>query len=340
MDFWDLTKLLFRRWYLMVPMLVVSVVVAVYVGSTVKPDYEGISNLQLIPPTVTQQDQEAGITNQWLNLGINALAQAAIVTLQGKTVVDDLESRGLSTNFTVEKAPYDPLITITVTGESEAQTVATAERIADLYEGRITSLQKQQGVIDRMLITTERLDQGDNLTASSSKLKRALVAIIGAGVLLTAAVTIGTDAWLRRRARRKSAEDEDDALDAVGVEPVVPTPPLPRNGNKPTGTAGVTFRPITSSDEAGGRAPEPTPGPDGVRRPGAAVPAPSLSLEFRSGDKRDGAREPVRDEPTSVIDRIEVDDEPTAAVVPEDATIVLPLSHNRWAARDGSSKRR
>lgn len=349
MDFWDLTKLVFRRWYFMVPMLLVSVAAAAYVASTVKPDFVVKANTQLIPPIISEEDAKRGVTNQWLNLGLSSLSEAAILPLSGQSVIEDLERRGLSTNFTATKEQYGSLLTLEVIAESEEQGVATVERIADLYEDRITSLQKQRGVVDKALITTERLDLGDNLSTSTSKLKRALVAILGAGVLLTVAFTIGMDALLRRLARRRLARDEED-----GVLAALPTPPTPRNGHTPQGNA-LVFRPIVAMDEHALRVPELATGPDGrrgteTRRGSATVVTPSLAVEYRSADKQsqDEAKPESRangadngDDATSLIDKVDDHlDEPTAAIVPEDATIVLPLSHNRWAARDGSSKRR
>jgi hypothetical protein len=340
-DFWDLTKLLFRRWYFMVPMLLVSIVVAAYVASTVKPDFVVKAKIVLIPPIISEEDSKSGVTNQWLNLGLGPLAEAALVTLQGKSVIEDLEDRGLSTNFTPTKEQYGSLLTVEIIAESEQQGIQTAERIAELYDERITALQKQRGVIDRALITTERLDLGDNLSTSSSKLKRALVAILGAGILLTVAVTIGLDAYLRRRARRRTQGEQEEQVTATLPTPVAP---LPRNGNRPP-TGSLTFRPITSTDEPSMRVPEPATGSE-TKRGTAAIPQALVSVEYRSSssdrndDAGNGRPEPSRDEPTSLIEAVNLDDEPTAAIAPEDATIVLPLSHNRWAARDGSSKRR
>ena len=37
-DLWDLTRLLIRRWYVAVPMLLVSVAVVLVAGQSVKPD--------------------------------------------------------------------------------------------------------------------------------------------------------------------------------------------------------------------------------------------------------------------------------------------------------------
>ena len=64
MDFWDITRLLLRRWYVATPLLVVTLIVGVWTYTSVQPDYKGVSYVQLIPPAApTTQDEAVQICN-------------------------------------------------------------------------------------------------------------------------------------------------------------------------------------------------------------------------------------------------------------------------------------
>src|SRR5439155_22560451 len=81
----------------------------------------------------------------------------------------------------------------------------------------------------RDMTGTLALDKGDKVPVVTSKIKRALTVAAGMGMLITAAATIGIDAWLRRRARRKAdklgtaavsgGKPQRDDIDATTVMP-------------------------------------------------------------------------------------------------------------------------
>src|SRR5262245_38942452 len=71
-DLWDLTRLLLRRWYFAVPMLVISVAVVVMAAKTVSPDYKSTGYMQLIPAPSTGKTEDPKAkprpANPWLGL--------------------------------------------------------------------------------------------------------------------------------------------------------------------------------------------------------------------------------------------------------------------------------
>src|SRR5262245_32835878 len=102
-DLWDLTKVLFRRWYIALPMLLTSIVGVLVLTQSAKPDYSATGYLQMIPPTNSSQvpARPDFVRNPWTDLGINALAQAAIIRVQDKAVMEDLIRQGYSENVTL-----------------------------------------------------------------------------------------------------------------------------------------------------------------------------------------------------------------------------------------------
>ncbi|MFY1698278.1 hypothetical protein [Solwaraspora sp. WMMA2101] len=257
MDFWDLTKLLFRRWYIAAPLLLISVAAAGWTRTSVDPDYIATSYVQLIPPTAanTAPDEDAPATprNPWLELGLGSLSRAAALTVQDQAVLKQLDAAGLSENVAITLDNQQPIMTIQVVGESEEQATETTEEVVRRLEASVVGLQADYGASEDSFITARRLDRGDNIQEANSKVNRAMIAVAGVGVLLSAALTIGIDGLLRRRRPRPAdpagvpaaGSDETIAMPAVGA----------RNLSEPT-TAGSSRNGVPVRDDAG-QAPPP-----------------------------------------------------------------------------------
>lgn len=208
MDFWDLGKLLGRRWRISVPMLLLSIALTAVIFTHVKPDYVATAYVQLVPPVPVQVDPgkpARAQRNPWLNEDLKTLASAAVVSVQDIGYIQSLKDAGYSDSFTATVGDTTPLMTFEVTGKSAAQASGTADQLVDQFDKSLNSLQTSYGVTDVDLITPKRLDGGTNVVASSSNVKRSVAAVAVVGLLLAVAVTITADAWLRRRGRRKTA---------------------------------------------------------------------------------------------------------------------------------------
>jgi capsular polysaccharide biosynthesis protein len=229
-DFWDLTKLLARRWLISVPMLALSAVLTVLAVGNVQPNYVATAYVQLVAPVEGgTKPGEAGTAqrNPWLGQGLQTVGNAAIITVLDKTVVDEMEDAGLSDSYTVEMGATSPMVSFEVVGDSEQQARQTTERLVERFTQSVAKLQADDGVTAKDAINTRRLDLGTNIEESDSKVKRALVAVAGAGLLMTIAVTVGADALLRRRRRSKSGVPPPPPPTSAEVsrpEPVVPEP--------------------------------------------------------------------------------------------------------------------
>jgi len=236
-DFWDLTKVLFRRWMIAVPMLIVTGGLTFLVFNAVEPDYVSTSYVQLVPPVPQPAKPGQPIVEQrnpWLGQGLQTLGNAAIVTIQDRSVVDHLKSIGLSDAYTFEMGSSSPMISIEVVAKSRKQAEDTANELVTRFNTSITSLQTAYGVTTADLITSRRLDLGTNVEKDSGNVQKALVAVFGAGMLMMVAVTVGFDALMRRRGggpllsspEVESAQDRAIGMAAAGL-------PEPTMGHRP-----------------------------------------------------------------------------------------------------------
>jgi capsular polysaccharide biosynthesis protein len=336
-DFWDLTKLLARRWVIVLPMLLVSALLAVLTVGQVKPDYVATAYVQLVPPVLEQTKPNQATPDQrnpWLGLGLQTIGNAAVVTVQDKSIVDQLKAAGLSETFTLTMAQQSPLVTFEIVGSTPLQARQTAEALVARFTQSVATLQSAYGVSPADSITARRLDLGTNVVKSSSKVKRALVAVLGAGLLLTAGVTVGLDAWLRRRNRRR-----DEAAEAAPATPAPTLPPAPVSSwslpaqsaagvsrSRPNGDDRVEVELATGASPSGsGPIAGATNGKDGLYAGLNAEKTQPISPQLLRTMEAAGQKEQTRP-------------------VPSDATIVLPVSmplqsERRWLGRGGKKKR-
>lgn len=349
MDLWDLTKLLFRRWLISVPILLLSVVLLLVASQTVKPDYKATGHLIIVSPAQTTQAlANAGpnkVHNPWEDLGFRALAQTAILKVQSADMLKQLVDQGYSDNLTLAVDDRTPVITIEVVAHSSATATATIREVIKNLDDAVTQAQTVYGVQRDSLFTAYPIDQGDSVETVTSTQKRAMAVIAGIGLVATVAVTIIVDAWLRRRSVRKAAKK---AASADGPELPV-TLPSPRNGDAGAGgIAGVAIasprRPAKKSDadEAltltlnalGTRRPGDTPG-SGVDtdRSGSNGTSGSnrvLTVDYKQNSEAGRAR--------AEIPRVEAPGH-QADETAVDSTVVLPLT-SLWGGQDPKRRRK
>jgi capsular polysaccharide biosynthesis protein len=309
-DFWDLTTLLFRRWYAALPLLVATAVASFATLQNVTPNYIANAYVQLIPPTVVEKtDQTPGATqhiNPWMDLGLAALGNAATISLKDESVLTSLTASGYSENFTMTPNSDNLMETFEVTGTSAAQASKTADQLVKLFVQSVVDLQTAYGVQQTNLITTRRLDLGNNLTQSNSNVKRAVVAVGVAGILLTLAFTIGLDALVRRRSRRLAAMAGDEA-------PELRRPPTRREPAAAPASRQqqLVISPVSQSTSR----PAPGPGQGQYGSPMGTVLVDSNEDQFGEPTERNGT-----------------------LPVPTDATVVLPLAYQKSRGKAAESE--
>ena len=247
-----------------------------------------------------------------------------------------MKAAGFSDSFTTAMTATSAVITFTVTGKSAQQATATATELVRRYADSVKTLQDQARIAPSDQITASRLGGAGGAVESSGNVKRALAAMGGAGLLMTAGATVGVDALLRRRSRRRL--EQDDLLD------VAPSSPAPAPG-----------RPATVPDPSPAPPRQPPAGPTVSRSVLQAVSAVDRDQDgrlpgarvnfdaFGSADAKDNGRAA---EVTAMLMSSSADADLTTEVEPlrrapdrePDTTIVLPLTFG--SLRNGDPGRR
>jgi hypothetical protein len=244
-----------RRWYVAAPFFLATVIAALFVVATVKPDYQATSYVQMIPPTVRPDDVPRGTTtasghNPWADLGQDALGQAAVVIASQPDTARMLAAKGLTPNYTITMDDRSPIVVINATGRTEQQAIETARELAAEVTAQVMAQQTPYGLPQNQLITTRTLGSGETVEAVTTALKRTLIVVVAVGLIFTAAITIGFDAFVRRRARRRQGTPDAPAWPADGLPPSGnPRTPIPRaSGVGRGGLSGVAAATRKPSD--------------------------------------------------------------------------------------------
>jgi hypothetical protein len=318
-DLWDLTKLLLRRWYFAVPMLLLSVALVVLTAYQVSPDYKAQGYMQMIPaPSIGKPvDPKAKPkpSNPWLDLGYAALGNASALSVTDQTNLERMAAEGFSDSVTVVLNERTPLFEIEVVGDSKEQATATVRQVIKLLQIDITAKQKQYGALPEDTISTLVINDGSSPQLESSKVKRVLIVAAGLGLILTTASTIALDYWLRRRSRRPGEPETDESA---------PEP------STPSGTAGSSA--VRSRQSI----------PSSAEQTQVIRASPKSTAIRQSVRSNGNGYSPAERQPPAEGGRIY---QPQAATPPEPAagpesaeeaesgkTVVLPMSHASWRA--------
>ncbi|MEV0135475.1 hypothetical protein AB0H83_44375 [Dactylosporangium sp. NPDC050688] len=332
MDLWDLAKLMGRRWYLMAPMIILTLAATSWALLTIKPDYTSTGQIMLIPPAdrTPLTPAELQSTNTWVEVGEDIMAKALSISLNTNQTHKEIEGEGFSTNFEVAAEDRSSILTVTATATTPEAAQATVQRLEKQITREVEEMQARYKPKAGRAISTQVLDAGDTIEVVSSKVKRAAVVIIGVGLLLTAAVTIVGDNILRRRARtqllRRRRSDDPEPGDEADVIADTDRAPAGRvNGAGRGGLSGGNA--VAKQDETA------------VLSTSGTGTGTGTGTRIKSTVTTGNGGAPAGAGLTVAYRQAEIaPDDDRRGVETDDATIILPLGNTPWAGREGRDK--
>ena len=193
----------------------------------VSPNYVATAYVQLAPP-ISQPSapgtQSLDQRNPWIALGHVQPRQRCHPHRSAGGVVESLKASGYSESFTATLNSSSPLVTFEVTGSSPKQAIDTTNELIQRFTTSVRDLQVDTyGVSTNDLVVARRIDSGTNVAESDGRVKRALVAVAGLGLLLTLAFTCRDRRSTGPRARRSAGLPP-----GVGMADLSPPPPRSR----------------------------------------------------------------------------------------------------------------
>lgn len=213
MDFWLIASRLLRRWYLTLPLLGATAVLAAVVTSSVKSSYEVETQVLLVPagqagapgnPLLLATRNQLDAATQSLLLVLDSPARAAERTE---------EHPGASVQFsTIEEAPIVVLSVEAVDPDTAREGASfSSEQLNDALrdiEAPLGTAPDQRLETVPLAPPTVVQDTGDR--------PRVFIGVYIAGMLATSLLVLAADRLLRRRLERRLTSDLDREVGTLG----------------------------------------------------------------------------------------------------------------------------
>ncbi len=199
MDLLTLLRVLLRRWYIVLPAMILTAIATVQTYSAIAPRYTSSGSMVLLNPSAAV-DEKTGRANPYVgNLGVATSVVTTIITSPANA--RRLEAEGLMGEFTVAPDPASGIIIVTVEADAAEAASAGAVIVMDAFSDLLAERQKELGVPSSILVTTQVVTPAsDPSTLNGSKIRAAL-ALLAVGVAFTLVLTFAIEGVARRRAK-------------------------------------------------------------------------------------------------------------------------------------------
>lgn len=230
MDLWDVAKVMWRRRWVALPLLLLSMVAAVFALVTVPPDYQ-VTGQVAITPAAAGDDPVGGPVRPKNPYSVVSLGELTSVYLNRPEAKRQIAAEGMSPSYEMALKTFNlALIEIKVTAKSVPQATQTLARLIEMLREEFRHRQDAFNLAPEKRINPEVLNAGEEIVVVRTVGKRSLIVIVGVGILITVAVSLWVDALVRRRqARGVTAQP---ARFAVPMPPA-PSSPAPAGHNGP-----------------------------------------------------------------------------------------------------------
>jgi hypothetical protein len=227
-DLWNTLQVVLRRWYVVVPLLIVTAVVTLSATNGIDPEYHASASMILLGPTgpaptgdPADEDRVAGSGNPYAG-SLSITATALQVAASGGKTSQDLAEAGLSTDYVITVPSRAPILNVLVDADSPDEAVATVQEAVRLVGVRLEELEAQVGVPagDKIRVDVLRIsDVGSTDYQARNRLRILLVVL---GVILSVGAAVLVDSGAAKLRRRK--QPSEPAITETGSIPTESPP--------------------------------------------------------------------------------------------------------------------
>ncbi|WP_369406234.1 Wzz/FepE/Etk N-terminal domain-containing protein [Blastococcus aurantiacus] len=203
-DLAQLLRAVRRRWYVVLPLTLITIVLAFAVRAGVQPGYTVTGSVIVLPPGAARVATSEGIgiepVNPLLNFNSSTQisSQALAILASGPEFRERAAAGSTLATYSVVARERQPIVDILVESKSRETALDTASRV---IVGLGQELSRQQPLpTPESQLTIKTLAQPSVAAVDNSRL-RSLVVALGAGLLLTLGLTVLVDALAIRRGR-------------------------------------------------------------------------------------------------------------------------------------------
>jgi hypothetical protein len=216
MDLAEIFRVMRRRWYVLLPGLLLTAGLIVGVALVVPVTYQSQSTVVLLnsQKATTAYDGNPFLSTQ---TSLTGMADSLARNLNSDGSLRDLKSRGATGTFAAKLADnaQGPLLWLTVTGTDKAAVLASDKILTAYAKERLDLFQKQQSVAPKAMIRMTTIVPPQDPVAQTKTRIEYLVMAGCLGLVLSLVAVFYVEA--RKRSRKPEPEQEH--------ETTVPVPP-------------------------------------------------------------------------------------------------------------------
>lgn len=220
LDVWEAMRVLLRRWWVVVPLLLITVLFALRLSERVQPEYSASATLVMLAPYRTNGETGVATSNPFLNFSGSLTTTAYVIqsALDRDEVRLQVAREGFASNYNVGPETRGtqgdvrstPLVVVSVTTDAPGQATATVNRVVELFQAELRTRQAALGTPRDETITSQVIAPAVRAISSGSGGKRVLYTVSALGLLAAALAALAVDAAIVRltahRARRLAAK--------------------------------------------------------------------------------------------------------------------------------------
>ncbi|HET9168057.1 MAG TPA: hypothetical protein VFN97_01440 [Actinospica sp.] len=209
MNFGEMGRVIRRRWYLLLPLLIAAAAGTFAVGRAIPRQYQttGMVSLLASQQSIKGTSTVPGTGNPFLSFdsSLNDTADFLVRRLDSNDAAQQLASRGVADYTAVLAASQGPFIQLTAQGPTPDAATGAMRTLIGYTTAQLRSLQQQQGVPGPAMITATVIVPGSPPSAQNKRRTQDALGAGAGGLALALLVTFGADSMLARRRRRPAA---------------------------------------------------------------------------------------------------------------------------------------
>ncbi|GFG54418.1 hypothetical protein CQY20_00910 [Mycolicibacterium agri] len=245
MDLFDVGRSCLRRWYLLIPMLLVVGWYGYSAYSSVVPVYYANTVIGLAPPNSRVEYVDAGVPLPRNGLldegGATLIANMTQIGLQKQSVVDKVVAAGGLPDYYAKMLavppgiPQPPLIQVEITSAKQEAVTRTLELVIEEAEDTLKSLQQQAHVPEDQMVHTLLISPPTAPAEVMPSRTKSTLTILIAGSGLAVLVTVLADVLLSHLKSRLQRRRQSKLAAAEMSRPA----DLPTEDHQPVNSAPV-----------------------------------------------------------------------------------------------------
>lgn len=216
MDVWRITVAAVRRWYILLPLLGVTALLAILVGNGVAPEYEARASAMLTP----ERSLTEGVAPNPYG-SITSASEAVSIVLNSVDSRNNVAGRGLIGSYEVGTAPRSAILQFTARGEDPDSVVETGNAVFELAADELATRQSDAGLPASSQYTLQVLEPPSVISVvqtGKTRVQAVIVLVGAAGSLLIAVLFDDIIGLLKRRRRARRDAHPSEATATTGPE--------------------------------------------------------------------------------------------------------------------------